>query len=154
MSWTTQEPCFASGEGKILLSSVKLPGQLNGPKSLLSVGTSGSITAGSWKGSAEVHSPPSGAKVKDEWKYTIIFFNTLLHCAQGELCPFFITMQNYREANLKLWAFKKLFQCNLTWAKLKVFIPLTQEKVLCNIITEWYSKQCKEKWQIENTSDT
>jgi len=28
--------------------------------------------AGSWKGSAEVHSPPSGARVKDERKYTIL----------------------------------------------------------------------------------
>ena len=34
--------------------------------------------AGLWKGSPEVHSLPSGAKVKDERNYTIIFFNTLL----------------------------------------------------------------------------
>ena len=34
----------------------------------------GQSLAGSWKGSAEVYSPPFGAKVKDERNYTIIFF--------------------------------------------------------------------------------
>jgi hypothetical protein len=58
------------------------------------------------------------------------------------------------EATLKFWAFKKMFQCNLSRAELKVITLLTQEAVLCNIITEIYSKQCKEKRQIENTSDT
>jgi len=49
---------------------------------------------------------------------------------------------------------KKMFQCNPSRAKLKAVILLTQETVLCNIIPERYSKQCEEKWQIENTSET
>jgi hypothetical protein len=37
---------------------------------------------------------------------------------------------------------------------MKVVPLLTQETVLCNMITERYSEQCEEKWQREYTSDT
>jgi hypothetical protein len=55
--------------------------------------------AGSQKGSAEVHSPPSGAKVKDERNYTVIFFNKFLLCTKKKIYCFYTKMQNYRGSN-------------------------------------------------------
>jgi hypothetical protein len=114
MSWTTQGPWFVSGKGKILLSSAKLPGQHYGPTNLLSVGTSGSITGRIMEGSAEVHSLLSGAKVKDERNYTIIFSIRFYDVHKEKSTVSLLQYQTTEEANLKPWAFKILFQCNLS----------------------------------------